>query len=188
MTTDPLMPKRNTGRWFTIDANRINARQLDKEMNLLERWHEDGVIDIIISEPASNEALKAGSPDRFKKARRYFHSQTLATTSAEREQLRLISYALLGRDVRNNNEVYDVEILFNTKKYPGGLITEDGLSKRQPVGILGRKAELAALGIQIYRTSEAIDLVRKCIRIRDMRATQLARKSGEPIAEWVGKD
>ena len=69
MNIDPLFPKRNIGLWFQLDANRINARQHDTEMNQLEQWYDNGVIDLMISEPASEEAQKAGSPKRFAKAK-----------------------------------------------------------------------------------------------------------------------
>ena len=188
MIPDQLKLQRNVGLWFTLDANRINARQLDSEMNQLEKWYDDGVIDLIISEPASVEALKRGSPKRFAKARRYFHSQTLISTTEERRDLKKIANVLLGREPKDSNERNDVEILFNTKKYAGYLITEDGASRSQPLGILGARVQLKTLGIEVYRTREAVELVRKRIRNRDIRAREYSSEYNAPIPDWVGKD
>jgi hypothetical protein len=188
MNTDLLMPKRNIGLWFQLDANRINARQRDTEMNQLEQWDDNGVIDLMISEPATEEAQKAGSPQRFAKARKYFHPQTLASTPDEFKFLHTIEQILLGRRAQNINEAADVEILFNTKKYAGSLITEDGDSRSQPVGILGVRDKLKSIGIVVYRTREAVTFVRKRIQLRDSLAIKLSTQNGTPIPEWIGID
>ena len=37
---------------FHIDTNRINSKQELEAMNKLEKWHENGVINIDMLEPA----------------------------------------------------------------------------------------------------------------------------------------
>ena len=50
-------PERDTYLRFQIDTNRINARQNLPNMNLLEKWHNAGVIRLEMSEHSSNETL-----------------------------------------------------------------------------------------------------------------------------------
>ena len=74
------------------------------------------------------------------------------------------------------------------KKYCGSLITEDGESKRQPNGILGKRKKLKELGINVYRTIEAVELIKKRITIRDNRAIKYYTALGSPAPDWVGND
>ena len=182
------MPTRNIGISFTIDANRINARQNDLLMNRLEQWHKDEVIDIIISEPAAEEVKAGGHPSRFSKLHSYFQTQTLAETRDEIVKLRKISEILYGRAPIDKNEANDVKILFNVVKYAGFLITEDGQSKTQREGILGHRGKLKKLGIEVYRTHEAVALVEKRIKHRDLRARIIAEEQNLGLPEWVGQD
>jgi hypothetical protein len=120
------MPSRNIGLWFCLDTNRINARQSDPLMNQLETWSENDVIDLYMSEPANIEAKRGGSAQRHQKVMQFGPTMlTLATTSAEQALLRQIAYVLFDRPPKDQNEQRDVEIVFNAKKYPGPLITED---------------------------------------------------------------
>ena len=189
LPNDPLMPKRHTGFWFSLDANRINAQQKDPLMNQLEQWDKDGVIDLFFSETAASEVQRGrGAKERIKKVKQYFQSQTLGSTPYEKELLCNITNVLFGRMPNNANEWNDVEIVFNAKKYPGSLITEDGNSKRKSKGILAKRDKLKALGIEVRSTSEAIELIRRRISMRDRRIREICDRTGAKLPEWIGQD
>jgi hypothetical protein len=183
------MPQRDTGLWFTIDTNRINARQNDKLMNQLEDWEAKNVIGLYITELVANEAAKGNSIQRRRKVERYgLKLEPLAETPDEKKDLNEISEILFDRQPLNENERNDVLIVFCAKKY-FNLITEDGDSKTQPNGILGKREELRRrLHINVYRTNEAVLLIRKQIHLRDENAKYASRVNREPLPDWVGKD
>ena len=68
------MPERYVYLDFHIDTNRINAKSGLTYMNILERWFEDDVIYLEMSEAAQNEAVKSGSSTRTEKAYTYIAS------------------------------------------------------------------------------------------------------------------
>jgi len=173
---------------FHIDTNRINAKSRLTYINILERWFEDDVIYLEMSEVAQNEAVKSGSSIRTEKAYTYIATETLASTPDEFRILKQIKEILFPDGIKSTNEKNDVEIVFNTWKYRQILITDDGGSKRQPGGILGNRDKLAALGIQVLRDHEAVKLVKQKIIQRDQRANKIAAYKNEPLPEWVGED
>ena len=176
------MPRRDTSLGFCLDTNRINARQKDGFMNQLEKWAQNDVIYLYMSEPANIEARKGGSAQRHWKVAQLGPTMlTLADSQQERAFLRQIADVLFARPPRDKNERRDVEIVFNAKKYHGDLITEDK-------GILGKRAPLKALGIHVWKTQEAVELVRGRITLRDKRARETASCTGEPLPNWVGMD
>ncbi len=67
-------------------------------------------------------------------------------------------------------------------------MTADGGSKSQRGGMLGRREELAALGVRMMRDHEAVEYVRDEIRRRDDLARQIAAHTGQPVPDWVGED
>jgi hypothetical protein len=183
------LPNRDTGLCFQIDTNRINSRQKDKQMNQIEKWNNDGVIFLYLTEPVVREAKKGNSELRKKKVQRIGPKMETLASTAEEKIMREISMILFNRLPVNENERNDVEIVFNAKKYAGSLITEDGDSKRQPNGILGRRQELKRkLGVNIFRTLEAVNLIEKRIRLRDDRVRNYCENSCEQLPDWVGKD
>lgn len=183
------MPQRDIGLWFSLDTNRINARQRDSLMNQLERWAANEVIHLYMSEPAAAEARRGGSPQRHEKISQFGPIMlTWADTTEGRALLRKIAGILFGRLPKDENELHDIEIVFNAKKYSSILITEDGNSKNQPKGILGNRAQLKDLGIDIWRTDEAVEFVRKRIELRDSKARKVTALTGEALPQWVGKD
>ncbi|SRR5258706_404549 len=177
------MPQRNLGLWFSLDTNRINARQRDSQMNQLEAWYGKGVIDLYMSEPSAIEVKKGGAPQRHKKLQEIGTIMlTFADTHEERVLLRKISNILFGRLPRNENELRDVEIVFNAKKYPGSLITED-------TDILNKRHELKiSLGLDVRQTSDAITLVQRRIKVRDNLARTVAAQTVAILPKWVGND
>lgn len=175
-------------REFHIDTNCINSRSNLPAMNLLENWHNNGVIHIELSKPARDEALFGGDHLRTKKANTYPFTMTLASTAEEHKWLSTIKKILFPKKDINSNRRNDIEIVFNAKKYCRILITNDGASKRRD-GILDHKVELKqALSIVVMTDEEAVDFVRELINERDKRALILHEKYGVELPEWVGKD
>ena len=82
------MPERYVHLDFQIDTNRINSRKALPNMNRLETWADDGVVQIEMCRRAQDEASRGRSIARARKARRYIYSETLAGTPKEQEILR----------------------------------------------------------------------------------------------------
>lgn len=173
---------------FHIDTNRINSRGSLVNMNTLEKWHKDDVIALEVSEVAQTECAKSCDDKRSAKTFGYVYSQTLANTDKEKELLRKIEKILFPTGAKSGNEKNDVEICFNAWKYSAILLTADGASKNQPGGILGRKKELAAIGVGVMSDSEAVDWIKHRIDHRDKLAIDRHEKYGLLLPEWVGKD
>lgn len=174
-------------RPFQIDANLANARGQLPNVNKLERWHSDGVVNITISDVAQAEAAIGNST----RARKVFSSVFTVSTNLNAEEIAKrsqIEGVLFPAGASNLNERNDVEIVFHAWKYICTLITNDGASRRQPGGILGRKQQLATIGVSVISDSDAVAWVEEQIRQRDQRERQWSRTTTEPLPEWVGKD
>jgi len=141
------MPLRCLGISFTLDTNRINTRQKDAGMNQLERWEADGLILLNMPLTAAEEAIVAGARNRREKILSYVLTQTFILTGEDQNLIKRISNILFDGPPKNKNQMNDVVIVYSACKNPGILITEDGDSKRQPGGILGKRAQLKTLGI-----------------------------------------
>ncbi|AJY68674.1 hypothetical protein RW64_03205 [Geobacter sulfurreducens] len=127
-----VMPKRDLGRVYHLDANRINARQQDKAVNQLELWHKNGVVFLEMSLMAYDEACD-GNACRAEKASDY----SWVSTSWEMKEWRIIlENILFPRGVKKQNESNDISILLLAKMANATLVTNDGGSKSQPGGIL----------------------------------------------------
>jgi hypothetical protein len=174
--------------YFMLDTNKINARQKLDNMNILETWKQNGVIDIIMPEVAVQEATAGNNPQRTKKAYEHIVSITLATTEEENKKLNEIRNILFPTGPIDQNQENDVNIVFNAYKYGRTLLTADGGSKKQPGGILGHKEELNAIGIRVMRDTEAVQLVKEKNKERDALAIQYSRERGTSLPNWVGKD
>ena len=149
---------------FQIDTNLINARQVNDNINQLEKWHNDGVIEIIISEVASSEAKQGNDCKRAKKANSYIYSMTIADFSEEKHKMDEIASIVFPNGITTQNQLNDVEIIFNAYKYGRILVTNDGASKRQPGGILGNAKQLGKIGIKVMTDREAVLLVQDKIK------------------------
>lgn len=184
-----LMPNRNIHVMFQIDTNRINSKQKLDNMNLLEKWREDGVITIDMPEPATKESFAGNNKQRIKKATQYIHSFTYADTSEERWVLKKIEDIIFPDGAKEQNQENDVEIVFNAHKYGRILVTNDGGSKKQPGGILGNAQELKKqLDIIVINDEVAVQLVREKIQKRDNFARAIASRENIDVPDWVGKD
>lgn len=181
-------PDRHICRTFHIDTNRVNARSSLASMNGLEKWHEDDVITLAMSEVAQAEAAAGGDRNRKSKVYGYVFTGTQALTSSENNLLREIERILFPLGAQWENERNDVAIVFNAIKYRALLVTNDGGSKRQPGGILGSRNKLKILGAKIFTDEEAVKFVRNLIEKRDKNVRLYCERIGKPIPDWVGKD
>ncbi len=181
-------PDRHICRTFHIDTNRVNARSCLESMNRLERWHEDDVITLVMSEVAQLEAAAGADHKRKSKAHGYVFTETRADTPSEMTLLREIERILFPSGALLENERNDVAIVFNAIKYEAILITNDGGSKRQPGGILGNRGKLKTIGARIFTDEEAVQVVLDLIKTRDENARRYCELAKKPVPEWVGKD
>lgn len=182
-------PRRKLLLSLLIDANRINARGKLEYMNHLERWHKDGVISILMPKPAFDQAVAGGKgkKDRFDKAAQY--AFTLPDSQSAKDSATLVTIrAILAAGARPTADDVDACILLHAKKYHSVLVTADGASRNQPEGILGRRNELAKIGITVLADWEAVGLVKSRIAERDDYARQWAGRHNELVPSWVGLD
>ncbi len=183
------MPERYIYKAFHIDTNRINARHSLENMNILEKWRNDGVIRIEMSDPSMREAFSGNNKARKNKAADHIFSQTYAETPDEKKKLSIIEQILFPGGAKDQNQRNDVEIVFNASKYHCILITNDGGSKKQPGGILGNAKQLKAeIDVTVVTDDQAVDMVRKGIEKRDSMARYIAKNRGIELPDWVGKD
>ena len=176
----PGMSRRVGSSRFLIDANCINAKQLDADLNQLETWRENGVIRMDISDVAAGEAAK-GNAARSRKTMNRIRTGTLLSPGDERHQK--IEKILWPKGAENQNQLNDVTIVFNAKKNAYQiLITND----RDILRHAGRLA--TEIGITVMRPKDAVARVRQQIDSRDARIARACERSGESLPEWVGKD
>jgi hypothetical protein len=173
---------------FLVDTNCVNARQKIAAMNQLEAWAADEIIELITANTAQKEMVLGGSADRTRKAYRFIYTLSEISTPEEHEQLRKITSILCPAGVSTQNQRNDIDIVFNAGKYLRSLITKDGDSKSQPGGILGNRAQLAAVGINVLTPDQAVAKVEEKLRARDEHARQWAEYYNKDIPDWVGKD
>jgi len=158
-------------------------------MNRLEGWRREGLIEILLSEPAQHEATVDGNVARVRKAYSYIASLDTFRSPEETTQENKVEEILFPGGVRTASERSDVRIVAHALKYCCILITADGGSRRQPGGILGHRSELAnQLGVKVMTDEEAVLLVAQKIRDRDEAARRLASVTGEILPDWIGCD
>lgn len=184
----PWEPERELWLRFQIDTNRINARGRLEIMNRLEMWEHEGLIEILLSEPAYDEVLVGNDARRTSKAHGYIQSGTLTSSPEEFAMLGRIESAIFPDGVHDPGQRRDVEIVFNASKYGAYLVTADGASRRQPGGILGAATALRELGIHVLTDEAACELVRSKLLDRDREAQKWAQSNGRPVPGWVGSD
>jgi len=169
---------------FLIDANLINARQKNAQMNYLEKMHEDGYIQLMMTKISFEEAsdiakrnndweeyykdycqrIANGTLDRAMKASGYIFTEVLWEELSSEDQgvlKRIIDILSIGS---KGNIINDSHIVFCSYYYEIPLVTEDGESSSQ-VGILGHRNELLEeFGIKILNANEAASLVQKLVQ------------------------
>lgn len=157
---------------FHFDTNCINARGKLAAMNRLEVWSRDGTIELMMPQPAREEAIADGNSARRSKANEYIFTMTHAETPDEMAMLQRLAATIFPKGFKKKNDEIDVEIVFNAQKNGGILVTTDGGSKSQPGGILGAQEALAALGIRVVTPEQACDLVEERLALNRRLAEQ----------------
>ena len=181
------MPGRYVFLELSIDTNRINARQQLPSMNQLEEWRKRGVISLEMSQVAFVEATAGHPGEREPKAKGYV--RCILRESPRLALLRQqVVDALFPSGCRSPQDHRDVDIVLAAQRYGGYLVTDDGASNTQPAGILGRREQLARLGVNVMRDCEAVCLVRTKIEQRDDLARSIAKATGQQLPDWVGAD
>lgn len=148
---------------FHVDTNLLNARQKIEEMNELEKMHDKEQITLVWSETSQNEALNNSSEFLKKKANTHIYTindeDEYTQTAIELDIFKIM-------EIENNsssNDINDAKIVCEAHKYGAILITNDGASKSQAKGILGRKEELRKY-VQVVTPIEALEIARKCTK------------------------
>lgn len=142
---------------FHLDANAVNAKQLNRDLNELERFASLGIVELEYSEVAYDEAA---NDKGIREAKAELHTWAGLSQQPEFEAAwrKLIANATFPNGVQSASQKNDVEVLLTAKMAGAILVTSDGASKSQPRGILGSKQELEALGIKVVTPSEAVAL------------------------------
>ena len=183
-----VIPRKLWLSQFFIDTNRINSRGRLSNMNLLERWHRDGVISLRMPWDAQLEAER-GNESQRQKAWTYIAPLPFPTTQEEKHDLLRIQQTIFGNHILNDRQRRDALIVFTAKKYFAILITADGRSRTQPRGILGAAKELHYdLGVQVMCDDDVVMMIRSNIEIRDRMIRADTRLKGMPEPEWCGCD
>ena len=182
------MPSRYVALDFDFDANRINSMKKCPATNQLEFWSKNGVIQISMCDVAQDEASKK-SAARFQKASNYVGPKTLESHRQSDEFRKTKNILFPNKSTLTRNEENDVLIVLHAKQNHSILVTNEGGSKRQPGGMLGNKDRLLnEIGVKVIRDAEAVVLVEKKIVERDERARRIAKRTGEALPKWLGKD
>jgi len=182
------MPKRNIGCVYHIDANRINAKQKDANVNQLEKWHKNRVIFLEMSRTAYEEA-GYGDLCRSEKTDDYTWMSSNAKWDGIDEFRVLIEDIVFPKGAKNQNEINDISILLDAKMSNATLVTNDGGSNRQKGGLLGNANRLLSeVGIKVLNAEQAVKEVRDYILARDNIARNVAKACGCGLPRWVGKD
>jgi hypothetical protein len=172
-----------SGPAFFLDANRVNAKGKLPAMNQLEKWHADGVIRLKFPEYAQNEAEASRNARRTRKAREYLIPQTLITTDEEQERLRKIQRIIFGDAPLSPQDESDALNVFTAHKYHGILVTAD----QELLQAADRlRDELHA--VVVMTDDQAVEQVRKRLRVRDKMARADAAREVCSLPDWVGKD
>ena len=181
------LPSRSLNLTYHLDANRINARQKERYVNKLEKWHTDEVIFLEMALTAYEEAGQ-GNSQRNAKADEYTWVSTNDSIGGEKEFREKIERTLFPSEAKNKNQKNDVMILFTAHRAGATLITRDGRSRRQAGGMLGNAEALAEIGIRVLSDEKAVNEIEKLIKQRDNKAIQASKLTGVPLPKWVGKD
>lgn len=156
---------------FHLDANAVNAKQLNPDLNELERLASLGIVELEYSEVAYDEAA---NDKGIREAKAELHTWAGLSHQLELEATwrTLITNATFPNGAPSASQKNDVEILLTAKMAGAILVTSDGASNSQPRGILGSKRELEALGIKVVTPSEALALANA---IENVKSTLIIR-------------
>jgi predicted nucleic acid-binding protein len=172
---------RETYLYFQIDTNRINSRGSLVNMNRLEKWRDDGVIGLLMSDVAHVEAKAGQDTRRSRKVVEYIYSLSYKNAPGAIEIQARVGNILFPQGFRKANDKKDLLIVCNAMKYGYILVTADG-------HLLRSRDQLQPLGLKVLTDAEAVALVEEAIRERDEEARGDAVYDNEPLPWWVGQD
>lgn len=141
---------------FHFDANAVNARQANPDLNRLEDLVKSGAVWIDYSRTAYDEG-SAGCELRTKKAEKHIWMALSGQPEFEKQKRAEIARIVFPNGVKTTSQENDVEILLTAFMCRAILVTSDGASKTQPRGILGSKADLANIGVRVMTPNEALE-------------------------------
>ena len=140
---------------FFLDANACNALQQIAELNELEEMARIGLIELQYTETTWDES-RYGSAARDGKVAEFIFCGLAGVNELEVPWRETIGMIVFPEGVKNENQKRDVDALVTVKLAGGVFVTRDGGSTTQPGGILGHKAELASLGVEVLNFTEAV--------------------------------
>lgn len=159
------MKKRRDRPLFLLDANACNAKQQVAELNELERIGRSGLIDLLYTQTTWDEARHNSELRQAKVHKSLFVGLTDAQ-ELEAPWREAIARVVFPDGVVTDGQQRDVEALLTAKLAGGYFVTRDGASKTQPGGILGHRAELMALDIEVLTFQEAVQCAASVARTR----------------------
>jgi hypothetical protein len=181
MCREPYMPV------IHIDTNLINSRGKLDAMNRLERWADDGLIAINISDTGMSEALAGNDAQRTRKALAQIYTINNISPDTSDPIYKKIESALFPGGAKTQNQRNDVAIVREAAKCCAILVTGDGASKNQPGGILGNRDKIKDY-VKIMSADETVAFVRSKLDERDEFNRRVVSEYGGELPEWTGKD
>ncbi len=172
---------------FHIDTNMINAYGKLPSMSQLEKWAENEIILINMSNVSFNEAQQGNNAKRTKKTLAQIFTLVDESVNEMSPIYQMVANALFPDGVKDENQKNDVKIVCDAKKWNAILITNDGGSKKQSGGIIGNAHKLKNY-VQIMRDHEAVEFINEKITVRDNRNRKIAELTGKALPEWTGQD
>ena len=172
---------------FHIDANMINARGKLPAMSQLEKWADDEVILINMSNVSFSEAQQGNNAERIKKVLSQIFTRIDESINESDPMFQKVANAIFPDGIKDDNQRNDVKIVCDAIKNHAILITNDGGSKKQPDGILGNAHKLRDY-VQVMRDCEAVSFINQKIQERDNRNMEISDITGEQLPEWNGQD
>lgn len=101
-------PKRSLYLSFLVDANCVNARQRMVGMNRLERWADEGLIDLLTVETAQTEMVAGNNDARRAKAYEFIYTMSAITSPEEQTTMQEVEEAIFPEGARTQSEKNDV--------------------------------------------------------------------------------
>ena len=115
---------------FLIDTNMINAYEKLPAMSQLERWAEEEIILINMSNVSFNEAQQGNNAKRAKKALAQIFTLIDESINEASSTYQIVTNAIFPEGVKNENQKNDVKIVCEAIKWNAILVTNDGDSKK----------------------------------------------------------
>lgn len=146
---------------FHLDTNLLNSKQELCDVNKLEFWHDSELITLVWSSIAHKEALNSSDKVKIKKANTHIFTidDENGDDGLSSDLLKKEIYRVFGINEKSHkNQINDAEIVYIAAKYSAILVTNDGESKRQPLGILGRR-HLLTKYLKIMAPDEAVKFI-----------------------------